>query len=97
MEYGYTHGVGCTPNKVKRTTDPSLIGSGVLSMGYGGYFPLRKKGNPFTPWGRGLGTYPTICSKYFYNSSGTLLSQLNPVYTRSYFQYVTLYGAITQD
>ena len=48
MEYRYTHGVGGTTNKVKSTTDPSVIGSGVLSMGYGGYFPLGKKGNPFT-------------------------------------------------
>ena len=97
MEYGYTHGVGGTPNKVKSSTDPSLIGSGILSMGYGGYFPLWKKGNHFTPWGRGLGTHPTICLKYFHNSSGTFLFQLNPAYTRRYFQYVTLYRAITQN
>ena len=68
MEYRYTHVVGGTHNKVKSTTDPSLIGSGVLSMGYGEYFPLGKKGNPFTPWGRELGSHPTIFSKYFHNS-----------------------------
>ena len=68
MEYWYTHGVGGTPDKGKSTTDPSLIGSGVLSMGYGGYFPLGKKGNLFTPFGSGLGTHPNICSKYCHNS-----------------------------
>ena len=43
MEYGYTHGVRGIPNKVKSTTDPSLIGSGVLSMGYGGYFHCGRR------------------------------------------------------
>ena len=39
MEYGYTHVVRGTPNKVKSTTDPSIKGSGVLSIKYEGYFP----------------------------------------------------------
>ena len=38
MKYGYTHEVGGTPNMVKSTTDSSLIGSRVLSMGMEGIF-----------------------------------------------------------
>ena len=68
MEYGYTHGVGGTHNKVKSTTHSFLIGSGVLSIGYGMYFPWGI--HFFTPWGRKLGTHPTICSKYLHNSRG---------------------------
>ena len=47
--------------------------------------------------GKGVG-YPTHhMLKIFPQLKGTLLPQLNPVYTRRYIQYVTLYRAMTQD
>ena len=48
MEYAYTHGVEGTPKGVGGTPDSSLIGSGVLIMGYGGY----------SSWGRRVTLLP---------------------------------------
>ena len=95
MEYGYTHKVGGTPNGVGSTPDPSLIGSRVLSMRYGG-FPIVQKGNPFTPWERRFGIHPTTCSKYLHNSR--VLSYLN--YTLSIQGVIInmlLFRVLTQD
>ena len=96
MEYGYTHEVGGTPNKVKSTTDSSLIGSGVLSMGMEGIFH-GVEGYPFYPMGKGVGYPPHHMLKISPQLKDTLLPQLNAVYTRRYCQYVTLYTAMTQD
>ena len=47
--------------------------------------------------GNGVGYPPHHMLKISLQLKGTLLPQLNPVYTKSYCQYVTLYRAMTQD
>ena len=47
--------------------------------------------------GKGAGYPPHHMLKISPQLNGILLPQLNPVYTRRYCKYVTLYRAMTQD
>ena len=93
---GYTPGLRSTPNKVKRTTDSSLIWSGVLSMGMEGIFYWGTRVT-LLPHGEG-GWVPTpqyaqISPQLKVNP----LTSIKPCLYKLYCQYVILYKTMTQD